>query len=507
MASVLVTGGGGFLGRRVVELLLQQGHQVRFLARSRYPEVEALGAEGRIVDLCDATAVEAACEGIEIVHHVASKAGYWGERAEFEAINVEGTQHVIEACRAQGIRSLIYTSTPSVIGYEHDAEGIESAPYPGQWESLYGETKARAEQAVLEANGAAIGGGGALATVSLRPHLIIGPRDNNLLPRVIQRARDGKLAIVGDGGNLVDLTYVDNAAWAHLDAQAALTGPDAACAGKAYFISNDEPVRLWDWLNDLLPRVGAPRVDRKVPLKAASAMGGALEWTWRTLRMRGEPRMTRFLAAALARSHWYSMEPAKRELGYKVRISLEEGTRRTVSWLNGEPLGEPVTVVALLEAVEGELSMATLEQIATACGHTDVRTYRSEGNVIFSTDRPDLDAVARALEASLAEAGVQTRIAIRTRDQLAAVVSNNPLLSGERDAADLHVAFLDETTEAEPIAELQRLGTDELVRSDRELYLHLPTGADGALSQRGVPGAVRSWPTITKLLQLADAPP
>lgn len=506
MASVLVTGGGGFLGRRVVELLLQEGHQVRFLARNRYPEVEALGAEGLSVDLCDADAVAAAIEGTQIVHHVASKAGYWGERAEFEAINVEGTRNVIEACKAAGVRSLIYTSTPSVIGYEHETEGIEQAPYPEAWESLYGETKARAEQLVLEANGAEVAGGGALATVSLRPHLIIGPRDNNLLPRVVQRARDGKLAIVGDGENTVDLTYVDNAAWAHLDAQAALADPGADCAGKAYFISNGEPVKLWHWVNDFLPQVGAPAVTRKVPLKAASAMGGALEWTWRTLRMRGEPRMTRFLAAALAKSHWYSMAPAERDLGYRVRISLDEGTRRTVAWFNGEQPSEPVTVVALLKTPSDTLSMDELQQVATACGHTEVRTYRQEGNLIFRTDRSDLEAVARALEASLAEAGVQTRIAVRTRDQLAAVVSANPLLSDGRDAAALHVSFLEDPAEAEPVTALDGLDPDELVPHERELYLHLPQGLDGALGQQGVPGAVRSWPTVTKLLQLADSP-
>src|SRR5688500_10192698 len=237
--EVLVTGGGGFLGRRLVELLVERGDHVRFLARGKYPEVEALGARGLQVDLRDADGLREAFRGVEVVHHVASKAGYWGTREEFEGINVRGTENVIAACREAGVRRLVYTSTPSVIGYEHDAEGIEQAPYPPQWESLYGETKARAEQLVLAANGPG------LATVSLRPHLVIGPRDNNLVPRIVERAKQGRLVIVGDGKNRIDITYVDNAAWAHIDAADALTGPDAACAGKAYFVSNDEPVVMW----------------------------------------------------------------------------------------------------------------------------------------------------------------------------------------------------------------------------------------------------------------------
>lgn len=330
--KALVTGGGGFLGRRIVELLLEAGHEVRFLARGRYPEVEALGAEGLQVDLRDADAVKAAVEGCDALFHVASKAGYWGSRDDFYGINVDGTQHLLDAAVAHGVTRFVYTSTPSVIGYEGEVTGIGEAPYPQQWESLYGETKAKAEQIVLAFNGRELEGGGRLSTVSLRPHLIIGPRDNNLLPRVIERARSGQLRIVGDGENTVDLTYVDNAAWAHLDAAEALTGPDVPCAGKAYFISNDEPVKLWHWVNDFLPRIGAPTVDRKVGLGTATAVGAVMETAWRWLPLKGEPRMTRFLAAALARSHWYDMTPAKEDFGYRIRVPMAEGTARTAAW-------------------------------------------------------------------------------------------------------------------------------------------------------------------------------
>jgi nucleoside-diphosphate-sugar epimerase len=328
----LVTGGGGFLGRRLVELMLQEepGREVRFLARGRYPEVEALGAKGLQVDLTAGGDLRAAVRGCAVVHHVASKAGVWGPYEEYAAINVEGTRALLEACVAEGVPAFVYTSTPSVIGYGHEAEGIEEAPYPATWESPYGRTKAEAEQLVLGANGRALPGGGALATVALRPHLIFGPRDPHLLPRVLERARAGALAVIGDGRNRVDLTYVDNAAWAHLDAERALVGPGAPCAGRAYFVSNDEPVVLWEWLNGVLRELGIPPVTRRVPLGVATVLGAVTEAVWRGLGLAGEPRMTRFLALALARSHWYSMAPAKRDLGYRVRVSQAEATRSTV---------------------------------------------------------------------------------------------------------------------------------------------------------------------------------
>jgi nucleoside-diphosphate-sugar epimerase len=324
--KALVTGGGGFLGRRIVELLLEQGLEVRFLARQRYPEVEALGAQGLQVDLRDAARLPAALEGMEAVYHVAGKAGFWGAREEYFSINVEGTRNVLEAARAAGVARLIYTSTPSVIGYDADAKGISEAPYAASHLSHYPDSKAAAEQLILAANGPG------LATVALRPHLIFGPRDNHLLPRVVQNARAGRMVIVGDGTNQVDLTYIDNAAWAHLDAGHALTDHAAACAGKAYFISNAEPVRLWDWLNELLPRVDAPRITRRISFSGATRLGAVMEWAWRTFSIGGEPRMTRFLASALARSHWYDMGPAERDLGYRVRVPMKEATGRTVAW-------------------------------------------------------------------------------------------------------------------------------------------------------------------------------
>jgi len=325
MMRVLVTGGGGFLGSRVVELLLGRGDAVRFLARGRYPALEARGAEGYQIDLSAPVGLDDALTGVDAVVHVAAKAGYWGPIADYRAINVDGTRNLIDAMRRAGVPRLVYTSTPSVIGYSHDVAGISEAPYPDHWESPYATTKAEAERLVLAANG------DGLATVSLRPHLIIGPGDNNLLPKVLARARAGTLVQVGDGTNRVDLTDVDNAAWAHLDALDALTSPHAACAGRAYFISNDEPVVLWGWVNAFLSEVGVPPVTRRIPFGLALALGGLAEAAYRWLPLRGEPRMTRFLASALARTHWYDMGPARRDFGYRIRVPLAESTQRTAA--------------------------------------------------------------------------------------------------------------------------------------------------------------------------------
>jgi nucleoside-diphosphate-sugar epimerase len=323
----LVTGGGGFLGRRIVELLRDQGHSVRFLARGAYPEVEATGATGLQVDLQDKEAVSQAVEGVDIVFHVAARAGFFGPLSDYWGPNVDGTRHILDAMEDHGVTRLVYTSTPSVIGYEHDVEdGGNDLPYAGKHLSPYPESKAAAEQLVLESNRPG------LATVSLRPHLIYGPRDTNLMPRVFDRARRGRLRIIGDGTAMVDTTYIDNAAWAHLDAARALTGSTAPCAGNAYFISDDQPVVLWDWVNTLLTELEIPLVNRKIPYSVARPLAGVLEGAWRMLGLKGEPPLTPFVVDGFARSHWFNMAPAKRDFGYYIRVSPEDALKRTVGW-------------------------------------------------------------------------------------------------------------------------------------------------------------------------------
>lgn len=329
----MVTGGGGFLGKRIVELLRDRGEDVCFLARGKYPAVETLGATGIQVDIRDSSAVRAAIKDIDIIFHVAGKTGYWGSKEEFRAINVEGTRNVLDASRDSGVRCFIYTSTPSVVGYAQDVEGGDSRlPYAAVYESAYAQSKGEAEEMVLAANGSGI------ATIALRPHLIIGPGDRNLLPPVIRRAARGKLRIIGEGLNKVDLTYIDNAAWAHLDAADALTARGASCAGKSYFISNGQPVCLWEWLNGLLGALQLPPVSRPLSLRTTRLVGTMAELVWKAFRLRSDPPITRFLASALARSHWYNIEPAKSDLGYRVRVPMEEANRKTAEWLKATVL-------------------------------------------------------------------------------------------------------------------------------------------------------------------------
>lgn len=320
--KVLVTGGGGFLGGAVVRRLRQRGYAVRSLTRSAYPWLDELGVEQVFADLADAGAVATAVAGVDVVVHTAAKAGVWGRHADFVATNVTGTANVVAACRAAGVRRLVYTSTPSVVHGGGDLEGAdESVPYPAHFDAAYPETKAAAERAVLAANGPE------LATVALRPHLIWGPGDPHLIPRVIARAKAGKLRKIGTRPVKVDVTFVDNAADAHVLAAEKLD-VGTAPAGKAYFVSNGEPVELWDFLNRILAAAGLPPVTRAVSAWKARLAGRVLERAYRLFRLSAEPPMTRFVAAQLSTSHWYDITAVRRDLGYAPAVSVEEGLKR-----------------------------------------------------------------------------------------------------------------------------------------------------------------------------------
>lgn len=317
--KALVTGGGGFLGGAIVRMLRERGDSVVVLGRGRYPQLDALGVVINQGDLRDAAAVRTTCRGVDAVFHVAAKAGVWGKRRDYWSINVDGTRNLIEACRASGTPRLIHTSTPSVVSGDGDLCGVdESQPYPSKFLCDYAASKAAAEKLVLQANGST------LKTVALRPHLIFGPGDPHLIPRVLERARAGKLMQVGDGRNLVDVTYIDNAARAHILACDALGG-HGRCAGRAYFISQGEPVSLWSWLGKVLQLADAPPIRRAISYQTAYRVGAAMELVHRAVPWLGEPRMTRFVATQLAKSHYFDISAARRDLGYEPVISTDEG--------------------------------------------------------------------------------------------------------------------------------------------------------------------------------------
>lgn len=330
--KMLVTGGGGFLGLYIVEQLLAKGHSVRVFCRGQYPALERLGVEVVHGDLRNADVVSAACAGIHAVFHVAAIPGVWGPWSRYFETNTLGTRNIIAACRRNGVQRLIYTSSPSVIfdGTDHiDAD--ESLPYPTHWLCHYPHSKALAEQEVLAANVSE-----SLRTVSLRPHLIWGPRDNHLIPRILQRAKSGRLRQVGDGSNVVSISYVENAAAAHVQAEERLR-TSTTPAGKAYFINEPQAVNLWTWVSDLLERAGLPRVQKSISLRAAYSVGAVLETVYGVFRISGEPPMTRFVAQQLAGSHSYSIHRAVNDFGYSPLISMDEGLRRMepefVRWL------------------------------------------------------------------------------------------------------------------------------------------------------------------------------
>ena len=321
--TALVTGGGGFLGQAIVRALRTRGAEVRSFSRQAHVGLQSLGVEQLQGDIADPAAVSAAVQGCEIVYHVAARPGIWGNYEDYHLPNVTGTQNVIDACRAHAVRRLVYTSSPSVVFDGRDMEGVdESAPYSvnyaAHYAAHYPRTKALAEQLVRAANDAE------LATVSLRPHLIWGPGDNHLLPRLVARAKAGQLARIGARAKLIDTVYVDNAAEAHLLAADRLS-PGSPIAGKVYFISQGEPVPTWEMVNRLLDAAGAPAVTRVVPVWLAMA----LAWGFETLqRVRGdprEPRLTRFVVRELSSAHWFDISAARRDLGYAPRVSIAEG--------------------------------------------------------------------------------------------------------------------------------------------------------------------------------------
>lgn len=320
--TILVTGGGGFIGGAIVHQLLERGDRVRSFARSASPHLLARGVEVIQGDLGEADDVSSAVAGADAVIHVAAKAGYWGSVEDYYRPNVRGTANVVSACRLHGVSRLVYTSTPSVVHGGGDVAGLdESAPYPEVFSSPYPATKAEAERLVLAAADASLG------TVALRPHLVWGPGDNQLVPRLIARARQRRLRLVGDGSNLIDTTFIDNAAHAHLLALDRLA-PGNVISGKAYFIAQGEPRPIKETLNLLLAAAGAPSVSRSVSPRTANRIGVLAEQVWRRARLAGEPPLTRFLAEQLSTAHWYDLSAARRDLDYEPIVSFSEGLER-----------------------------------------------------------------------------------------------------------------------------------------------------------------------------------
>ena len=323
--EILVTGGGGFLGKAIVKQLVENGETVTSFSRGYYPELKALGVKQIQGDLGDRDAVTNALQGMDLVFHVAAKAGVWGRYNEYYVPNVLGTKNIIDACRLHQVGRLVYTSSPSVVFDGHDMEGVnESVPYPAKSHNNYTKTKTIAEKEITQAANQG------LNVITLRPHLIWGPEDPHLVKRIVERAH--KLVRVGNKNSFVDTIYIDNAAEAHiLAAKSLLEKPELS--GKIYFISNSEPVPIWDIVNGILQAAGLDPITKTVPHKLVWTVGAVLEFVYKVFMLKGEPVMTRFVADELATAHWFDITAAKTDLGYIPRVSIQEGLSRLQQWM------------------------------------------------------------------------------------------------------------------------------------------------------------------------------
>lgn len=327
---ILVTGGGGFLGTYIIrELLKNSSYIVTNFSRHTYSHLEDIGVPTIKGDLRKKEDVERALsQGFDAIFHVAAIAGVWGKYEEYYGINYLGTKNLLEVAKEKNVARFVYTSTPSVVFNKDDLLGVgEEQAYASEFLNAYSETKTMAEKLVLEMNN-----GESFMTCAIRPHLIWGPGDPHLFPRVIQKGKEGKLRIVGDGENLVDIVFVENAALAHVQAFEHLK-PHSPVCGQAYFVGQERPVKLWDFINQVLSFVQVEPVIRSIDVTTAYRLGWFLEKVFKALGInKPEPPMTRFVALNLGKSHYFSHAKAKKDFGYSPRVSIEEGLKRTFAY-------------------------------------------------------------------------------------------------------------------------------------------------------------------------------
>ncbi len=319
---VLVTGATSLLARRTVESLVARGDDVVVLQRHPSP----LDVAQVLGDVRDPEVVSRAVAGCDAVVHAAAKVGVTGGWDEFRAINVDGTANLVAAAEQHGVQRFVHVSTPSVAHAGRSVVGAGADPaVVDHRRAWYPASKALAEGVAIDA--AAHG----LPLVIVRPHLVWGPGDTQLVGRIVARARAGRLALVGDGAALVDSTYIDNAAAALVAALDAAV-PGAACIGRAYVVANGEPRPIRELVRGICLAAGVTREPRRIPLTVALAAGSTVERVWSATRRRGEPPLTRFLAEQLGTAHWFDPRPARDDLGWTPTVSIDEGLARLAAW-------------------------------------------------------------------------------------------------------------------------------------------------------------------------------
>lgn len=316
---ILVTGAGGFLGFHIAKLLKSKGHEVFNFSRTHHKKLDAINVTTITGDLRNLNDVESALKNIDAIFHVAALAGIWGSYDEYYSINFLGTKNLVESAKKNNIKKFVYTSTPSVVFADKDIIGAnETLSYPETFYTHYAHTKCMAEKLVLSSHGENF------KTCALRPHLIWGPGDPHILPRLRKKSFERKLKIVGSGDNFVDVIYVENAAHAHVQAFLALD-EKAEVSGQAYFIGQEGPVNLWWFINELLKASDAPIAKHRIPYWFTYLIGGLFEKIYHFFKISGEPPMTRFVAMQLAKSHYFSHEKAKKDFNYQPLVTIDEG--------------------------------------------------------------------------------------------------------------------------------------------------------------------------------------
>lgn len=324
---VLITGGGGFVGRALSCRLVALGYLVSSFSRNSYSELEQLGVKQFQGDLANKYQVQKALENQDIVFHVAARAGFWGSDQEFYKTNVQGTRNIVNGCKKLGIKKLIYTSSASVVFQGQSIEnGSADLPYPRKGQNAYARTKAQGEKLVLQGNS------DTLMTLALRPHIIWGPGDQHLVPRLLKNAKSGKLRIIGSGKNKVDTVYIDNLIDAHVLALEALDH-QPACRGKAYFITNNEPVHLWELINRILEIHQMPVLKKKISYPIALTLARLSSSFYRIFLPKKEPLLQPYLVHELALSHWFDGSESHRDLGYSPRINMDQALQLFASSL------------------------------------------------------------------------------------------------------------------------------------------------------------------------------
>lgn len=330
---VLVTGASSLIGSGVAIALAERGDDVVCLQR-RTPDALAGRPDvaQRLGDVRDGAAVADAAEGCDAIVHLAAKVGVTGPWEEYRSVNVDGTANVLAAAARHGIARVVHVSSPSVAhGGEPIVGGRADRPVLGRRRAWYPESKAMAELAALEAASSALG------VVAVRPHLVWGPGDTQLVGRIVERARSGRLALVGGGRALVDTTYIDNAVDAMVAALDAVA-PGATCSGRAYVISNGEPRMIRELVEGICGAAGVAFAPRDVSLRAGRAVGAVVERVWPLIRPGEEPPLTQFLAEQLGTAHWFDPRPASDDLAWTPTVSIDEGLARLAAWYARHPL-------------------------------------------------------------------------------------------------------------------------------------------------------------------------